>query len=474
MTTPTVGRVRRLFLLGLALALLVTSGPVLPAQAAPAPQGMTTVVPVLGVLVGWSHRNRIYRDANAFIADRNRYYDSLRDTARQQLADRQIAGLRPSQVAAYTKLVALIEGNRQAEIAVAEARKREARAAFNRRIEGLVAQRLLGTGAIQRVFGALTRGVNTSQALLDTAIDKVTGGGGGILAEVEKIRTIARDVELVAGAIGGRAGAGLRRAAGRIASAIERPQQAVVADLEQVKNEIGELGAAVDTLARVGRMPSAGAVIERMVVRPPGGSDDPSVEAVAILISKLSVGDGSLRDQAKAAIEAGFVARCAAIADAYRQSLARLSGEGGEQTAAQAAAPCNALDPGKLIQEAQQEEAIESATPAGEGAPAEPMLEIVSADVSQANCMVSSVNGWTYCDVTITFHVAFETPSLPAEISCTNMTKKATVPLEVARGELSITVLEDTKKVSGVGPDAFAWCDLLVNGVVVEQDPLKK
>jgi hypothetical protein len=127
MTPPTAGRVRRLFLLGLALALLVTSGPVLPAQAAPAPQGMTTVVPVLGVLVGWNHRNRIYRDANAFIAERNRYYDSLRDTARQQLADRQIAGLRPSQVAAYTKLVALIEGNRQAEIAVAEARKREAR-----------------------------------------------------------------------------------------------------------------------------------------------------------------------------------------------------------------------------------------------------------------------------------------------------------------------------------------------------------
>jgi hypothetical protein len=86
---------------------------------------------------------------------------------------------------------------------------------------------------------------------------------------------------------------------------------------------------------------------------------------------------------------------------------------------------------------------------------------------------VSSVNGWTYCDVTITFHVAFETPSLPAEISCTNMTQSSTVPLEVARGELSITVLEDTKKVSGVGPDAFAWCDLLVNGVVVEQDPLR-
>ena len=473
MKTPTAGRVRRLFLLGLALALLVTSGPGLPAQAAPPSQGMTTIVPVLGVLVGWSHRNRIYHDANAFIADRNRYYDSLRDTARQQLADREIGGLRPSQVAAYTKLVALIEGNRQAEIAVAEARKREARSAFNRRIEALVAQRLLGTGAIQRVFGALTRGINTSQGLLDTAIDKVSGGGGGILAEVEAIRTTARDVELVSGLIGGRAGAGLRRTAGRIATTIERSRESITSDLVQVKDDLSELGTAVDTLARAGRMPSAGAVIERMVVRPPGGSDDPSVEAVAILISTLAVGDGSLKDQARAAIEAGFVGRCIGFADAYRQSLARLGGEGGEISAAQAAAPCNALDPEQLIQQAQQEEAIEGATPAGAGSPAEPKLEIVSADVSQANCMVSSVNGWTYCDVTITFHVAFETPALPAEISCTNMTQSSTVPLEVARGELEITVLEDTKKVSGVGPDAFAWCELLVNGVIVEQDPLQ-
>jgi hypothetical protein len=444
-----------------------------PTQAAPPSQGMTTVVPVLGVLVGWNHRNRIYREANTFIADRNRYYDSLRDTARKQLADREINGLRPSQVAAYIKLVALIEGNRQAEIAVAEARKREARAAFNRRIEAVVAQRLLGTGALQRVFGALTRGVDTSQGLLDTAIDKVAGGGGGILAEVEKIRSIARDVERVAGAIGGRSGRGLRRAAGQIASSIESARESVTADLEQVKSEIGELGAAVDTLARAGRTPSAGAVIERMVVRPPGGSDDPAVEAVAILISKLSVGDGSLRDQAKSAIEAGFVARCVAISDAYRQSLARLAGEGSELAEAQAAAPCNALDPEKLIQQAQQEEAIESATPAREGSPAQASLDIVSADVSQANCKVSMVNGWTYCDVTITFHAAFEAPALPAELTCYNMSSVGTIPLEVPRGEVSITVVENAKKVSDVGPDAFAWCDLLVNGVWVAGDSLR-
>lgn len=472
MRTASGRHFNRAVLLALVLGLILASAPPTPAKAAPPSQGMTTVVPVLGVLVGWNHRNRIYRDANAFIADRNRYYDSLRDTARQQLADREIAGLRPSQVAAYTKLVALIEGNRQAEIAVAEARKREARAAFNRRIEAVVAQRLLGTGAIQRVFGALTRGVNTSQGILDTAIDKVSGGGGGILAEVAKIRSIARDVERVAGAIGGRSGAGLRRAAGRIASTIEGSREVFTTDMERVKSEIGELGAAVDTLARAGRTPSAGAVIERMVVRPPGGSDDPAVEAVAILISKLSVGDGSLRDQAKSAIEAGYVARCVAIADAYRQSLARLGGEGSELTVAQAA-PCRALDPEQLIQEAQQAEAIESGTPTGDGAPVGPLLDIVSADVSQGDCKVSMVNGWTYCDVTITFNVSFETPTLPADLACYNMSTQQTVPLEVQRGEVSVTVVEIKKKVSDVGPDAFAWCELVVDGVPIVEDSLR-
>lgn len=162
-----------------------------------------------------------------------------------------------------------------------------------------------------------------------------------------------------------------------------------------------------------------------------------------------------------------------AIADAYRQSLARLSGEGGALTAAQAAAPCNALDPAQLVQQAQQEEAIDNSTPGADRAPAEPLLDIVSADVSQGDCKVSMVNGWTYCDVTITFHVAFGTPALPAEVACYNMGTQQTVPLEVQQGEVSLTVLEIKKKVTDVGPDAFAWCELLVNGVAVAQDSLK-
>lgn len=333
---------------GLALAILLTAGPAGSGQAAPARQGLSDVVPFLGVFVGMAHRNRVYRNAEDFIAERNRYYDALRDTARRQLIEREIGGLRTSQVAAYTKLVAMIEQSRSTELAVAESLKRETRQAFHKRLESVLLQRILGTSAVQRVFGALTRGIDTSQGLLDTALDKLSGGGGGILAEIERVKTIARDVENLASLIGGPTGNRLRQAAGRVASGIERPQELIRADLEQVKKEIGELGQTVDTLARAGRTPSAGAVAERLVLRPPGGSDDPAVEAVAVLLSRLAVGNGNLRDRAKGAIQAGFVARCVAIANAFRQSVARL--EGREVTAAEAVTPCHAIDLGQLAQ----------------------------------------------------------------------------------------------------------------------------
>lgn len=376
-----VSRTARLTILViLAMTLLLTSGIPPAARAAPPAQGIADVVPFLGVFVGWSHRNRIYRNANEFIADRNRYYDSLRDTARKQLVDREVGGLRQSQVAAYVKLVALVEHDRKAEIAQAEARKRGAREAFNDRLEGVLLQRVLGTEALQRLFGALTKGVRSSQDLINGALDKLSGGGGGALAELERVRTIARDVETVAGMIGGRTGEGLRRTAAQLASRIERPQQMIRADLERARDEIGGLGQTVDTLARVGRQPSAGALAERLVLRPPGGSDDPAVEAIAILISKLSVGDGSLRDQARAAVQAGFVGRCVGIASKIREARARLEGGAGAGlSAAEAVAPCRAIDVAELVRNAQ---ATEAAGIPSEGAAEQPEGPTVTEEVA--------------------------------------------------------------------------------------------
>jgi hypothetical protein len=340
------------------------------AEAAPAGGGISNVVPLVGVLVGWDHRNKIYREANNFIADRNTYYDQLRDTARRQLIEREIGGLRTSQVAAYVKLVAVTEQRRSAEIAVAETFKREARAAFHDRLESAVLQHLLGAGAVQRLLGAMVKGVDRGQGFLDTALGNLAGQGGGVLAEVERIRSTARDVEAVASAVGGRSGQGLRGAAARVAQTIERPRDVIRADLEKVQGDLAQLGDTLRTLQAAGRTPTAGALATELVIRPPGGSGDPSAQAVAILVSRLGVGNPNLKEQARAAIQAGFVARCTALASGYRAALARLNT--GEISNAQAVAPCQAIDVDQLVRTAQQTQAaaVPPADQAGE--PEEP------------------------------------------------------------------------------------------------------
>jgi hypothetical protein len=361
------------------LCLLAAAGMLLPiapsnralvAEAAPLRGGISNVVPFLGVLVGWHHRNKVYRDANQFIAERNAYYDQLRDTAGRQLIEREIGGLRTSQVAAYTKLVQMIEQGRSAELAVAESLKRETRAAFNDRLQSAILQRILGTEAIQRVLGAMVNGVDRGQGLIDAALGKLAGQGGGILAEVENIRSTARDVETVASAVGGRPGQGLRGAASRVAQTIERPRDVIRADLEKVQGDLTQLGDMLGTLRAAGRAPSAGALATELVIRPPGGSGDPAAQAVAILVSRLGVGNPNLKEQAQAAIQAGFVARCTALVTAYRQALARLNT--GEVSDAQLFARCSAIDVDELVRTARPTQEAAGTAEGVAGEPEEP------------------------------------------------------------------------------------------------------
>lgn len=427
---------------------------------------LSNVVPVVGFLVGWSHRNKIYRRAEAFISDRNAYYDKLRDTARAQLGSRQIGGLRKSQVAAYTKLVAMIEDQRQAELAVAEASKNEARQAFNKRVESIILQRVLGSGALQRVFSAMNRGLNSSQGFLDNAIQNLSGGAGGALGELQKVQRIARDVQRVAGAIGGHTGAGLQRLAGGLADAIGKPQAMVRDDIIKVKGDLAELQSGVSTLSQAGRTPSAGALATGIVLRPVAG-DDPAVQAVTILISKLSVGDGSLESQAQAALDAGFVGRCAAIAQAYRAALDRLeSGSGEAMSGESAAAPCRAIDPEELARRAAE------VTPTGEAAGPPPpdvsqiqaSIVVESAKYTKENCFVSSVNGWSFCDVEVEVKVHYETSEAPAVIHCLIGDDDVYDDVQKHSGDTKLSDVDEARNVSKVPLNFLAYCEILVGG----------
>jgi hypothetical protein len=89
------------------------------------------------------------------------------------------------------------------------------------------------------------------------------------------------------------------------------------------------------------------------------------------------VGNPNLKEQARAAIQAGFVARCTALASAYRAALARLNT--GEISNAQAVAPCQAIDIDQLVRTAQQTQAA-AGTP--EGVAEEPEVPTVPEEIA--------------------------------------------------------------------------------------------
>jgi hypothetical protein len=88
----------------------------------------------------------------------------------------------------------------------------------------------------------------------------------------------------------------------------------------------------------LGRTPTAGDAIAVVSARflpqsePPGSIP---LEAVASILSDLEVGDGSLKDEARKAINAGFVARCAEFSKGLQTQLNSLKKSGQEEAPAE-------------------------------------------------------------------------------------------------------------------------------------------
>jgi len=346
---------------GLLIATLVTILPLQglspPAEARGFLGRISKVIPFAGVVVGWHHRNRVYRSAERFIDDRNAYYDRLRETARKQLLNREIAGLQPSQTAAYVKLVALLEQHRKVELQVAEDRKRSARAEFHTRLEDASLYALAGSRLAQELVGAMQHGVGNAQQALDRVLNTLTSGGTSGLQDLRRIREMASRVSTAAGAIGGKPGRQLKNASDRIIQAIDQPQEKIQDAIEKVQAELANVNQTLDTLSRMGRAPSAGVVAEQLATRfLPGGGDssDVSIDAITQILSQLEVGDGSLKDEARAAIREGFTARCAAIAESYKANLAALRTNAGSASGGAAGeTACQAVKKGELTRRAQ-------------------------------------------------------------------------------------------------------------------------
>jgi hypothetical protein len=328
--------IRRLVLSAMVAVLialpLLFSGPAPTVEAAKP----SSLIPFLNVVLGWRSRNRVYRTVNPFIDEKRAYYDALHAKALEQLAAREVGGLRESQVAAFVKVAALIEREREATIDFAESEKKAARDQFIEIVQTEINTRMLASTPATRVLGALTDGVRTSRGLIDRALDKLTGGGSGALADIQRARRIASRVTVVGQLIGGKLGEGLRAAGGRVVALIDEPTGDIEAGLTQAREELGELGALVEDLQAQGYRPTATEVGQDVLVALITGKEaGPAVQAIVDMLVARSGREGDFRERARAAIVGDAAARCAVKAQQIRQVVLRLEmdvgdGDGGD------------------------------------------------------------------------------------------------------------------------------------------------
>ena len=364
----------------LVISLLLPATLVIEVQEAQA--GFGDFIPFVKVITGVMKRNRVYREANSFIKDQAEYYDALRETARQQLLDREIYDIpiRDSQAAAYTKLVALIEGERESMYDFAESEKKAAREEFIDTVQDELTDRMLASTPATQVLGAMTEGINSSQSFLDGALDKLAGNDGGFLEDVAKVRRIADRMTIAGQVIGGDVGKTIRSAGAKVVELIDRPTGEIEQGLIQVQEELGALGGLVQGLQDQGYQPTASQTTREVLISLVSGEDSEHAvvnQLVDMLVAKHG-GGGSIRDRARDIQQGNFAARCAARVEQIRQIRFRMEVDpAGEEEDPPGIFPtCQTVDFTDLVEdvaaaepssENQQTETRDPSTEAGEG-----------------------------------------------------------------------------------------------------------
>lgn len=438
------GRLRASLLLFLALTIALPASAIRPPSAIASPNeqlAVSEVIPFLGLARGWRRRNRVYRTANAYIADRRAYYDTLREKAREQLRNREMLDLKDSQVAAYRRMVTMIEQERAATIAFAESEKRAAREQFLQTVESAILTRMLGSGLAQDLFRALSKGINSAQGALDVALDQLSGGSG-FMAEVARVRRIAVKVRAVSPVIGGEAGEKLRRASERIIETVDRPKEEIEAGINQVQAELGQLGSSVAELQDLDRTVNVSQVTRQAAVTILTGedSDDPAIDAIiAVLAGKSRREGSSFKDRARGALLGNFVARCASFGERYRRELELLEDEPDAEPPSneEVFSPCNAIDLAALAQEVAEEEAAQgdeegSAEKPGDG----PSISYQSVTKTRDNCggFFSEEDEGVFCDIDLSITVAYQNFEESGVISCEAVTRVSMGETQVGAG----------------------------------------
>lgn len=334
---------------------------VLPATLAvevkPAHAGGGSPIPFIGIITSWIKRNKTYRTANSFIKEKEDYYDALHATASRQLLDNELLNreLHPTRMAALTKVVALIEQERGWMNDFAESEKKAARTDFIDAVQDEITNRMLASTPATELLGAMGKGINSSRGFLDSALDKLSGGGGGFLEEMAKVKRIADRMTIAGGMIGGNFGKSIQRTGSNISELINKPTAEIEAGLIQVQEELGELDDLVSGLQDQGYRPTASETTREVVISLITGeeSDNPGINQIVDMVIAKHGGGGGLRDRAKDILLGNLSARCAARIEQMRRVVFKLQMEPEEyeQDDASDIPTCAVIDMTALVEE---------------------------------------------------------------------------------------------------------------------------
>jgi hypothetical protein len=335
---------------------------VLPAALAidvePVQAGGGGPLPFIGLITSWIKRNKTYRTANSFIKEKAEYYDALHATASRQLLDNELLNkdLHPTRMAALTKVVALIEQERGWMNEFAESEKKAARTEFIDAVQDEITNRMLASTPATELLGAMGKGITSSQGFLDSALEKLGGGGGGFLEDIAKVKRIADRMTIAGGMIGGNFGKAIQKAGSNISDFINKPTAEIEAGLIQVQEELGDLGDLVSGLQDQGYRPTASQTTRDVVISLITGeeSDNPAInQIVDMVIAKHNQG-GDFRDRAKAILLGNLSARCAARIEQMRRVVFKLQMEPAEYEEDESSEipSCAVIDMTALVEEA--------------------------------------------------------------------------------------------------------------------------
>jgi hypothetical protein len=271
---------------------------------------------------------------------------------------------------------------------------------------------------------AISSGIRAAQGRLDEALGHLAGQSGGFLGEIAKVRRQAARMHVLAGAIGGRSGRQIARTMSGLVRTIDNTTGTFTEPLKGVNAELGDMADMIESLESKNLVAMGAETPNDFVIRLINAdADDPVLDAIlGVLDQKSGRGDGSIREQARQKILAGFIIRCARMGSQYQALLSEMEagidsdGEGGGRDVSLCQAVADLMEEGKDLESAVQEVEVKEDT-ADE--PGGPYLKILSVESKDGYCFPAKERSENeICGYTLEWEVEYSSPGPSVGIKC--------------------------------------------------------